>query len=212
VTCPDGIRPGVPAAQAPPGQEPGRKPARPLPYQLDGSAAMGPDGRLRIALSNAGAQAAPVAVHANPPCADGPWPLEVAAGGTASASFSPAGPGLYDFTCYGPNGFCRRFAGGADGRLEAASRIDPGDLSLLLLLRNRGPAPVAFTVKAGGEPAELRRRVVPPGASCTETFHPLARGQGWYDLTVTADADTRFLRVLAGHLENGQDSVTYSAR
>jgi phospholipase C len=33
-------------------------------------------------------------------------------------------------------------------------------------------------------------------------------GQGWYDLTATVDGDDRFLRVLAGHIETGQASVT----
>ena len=31
---------------------------------------------------------------------------------------------------------------------------------------------------------------------------------GWYDLTIATDADSTFLRRIAGHLENGEDSVS----
>ena len=31
---------------------------------------------------------------------------------------------------------------------------------------------------------------------------------GWYDLTVTTDADKSFQRRFAGHLENGRDSMS----
>ena len=127
------------------------------------------------------------------------------AGGATTAIFSPGARGCYDFTCHGPNGFRRRFAGAADVRLEAASRIDPSDLSLQVRLRNGTEGAATFTLVGD---AQTRVREVPPGGSRTETFHPLARSQGWYDLTVTADRDERFLRVMAGHLENGLDSVT----
>ena len=35
---------------------------------------------------------------------------------------------------------------------------------------------------------------------------PLRRG--WYDVTITCDAEAAFLRRLAGHVENGRPSVT----
>jgi phospholipase C len=208
VSCPGGSKPVVPAAQALPAQEPGRKPARPLPYQLDGDARLDPGGQLRITLGNTGSQAANLAVYANPPCAGGPWPLDVDAGGTLDAPFTPV-QGRYDFSCYGPNGFRRRFAGNAGAGVEAGSRIDPADLSLQVLLRNGTGKPVTFTLKANayrGDGPWIR--VVPAGGSHTETFHPLTHGQGWYDLTATADCDGRFLRVMAGHVETGLASVT----
>ena len=31
---------------------------------------------------------------------------------------------------------------------------------------------------------------------------------GWYDLTITVDADPQFAYQLAGHLENGDDSIS----
>ena len=37
---------------------------------------------------------------------------------------------------------------------------------------------------------------------------PLAPDQRWYDLTLTSSSDPRFLRRLAGHLDNGQPSAS----
>jgi phospholipase C len=37
---------------------------------------------------------------------------------------------------------------------------------------------------------------------------PLKSSFGWYDLTITADADPDFLRRFAGHLDNGHGSVS----
>jgi phospholipase C len=36
----------------------------------------------------------------------------------------------------------------------------------------------------------------------------LVRTGGWYDLTVSVDSDSLFERRLAGHLENGEDSIS----
>jgi len=48
-----------------------------------------------------------------------------------------------------------------------------------------------------------------PGASSTNcAFFAVTNNNGWYDLTVTADADTNFLRHLAGHIETGAFSFT----
>ncbi|WP_082119644.1 phospholipase domain-containing protein [Saccharothrix sp. ST-888] len=50
---------------------------------------------------------------------------------------------------------------------------------------------------------------MPAGGSVSASF---ATVQGWYDLTVTADSSDGFLRRLAGHLENGSDSITDPAQ
>ena len=48
---------------------------------------------------------------------------------------------------------------------------------------------------------------VPAGAS-RDHVRPVSSSFGWYDLSVVTDADPGFLRRLAGHLENGRDSVS----
>jgi phospholipase C len=36
----------------------------------------------------------------------------------------------------------------------------------------------------------------------------LSRTRGWYDLLITVEGDPRFEYRYAGHLENGQDSIS----
>jgi phospholipase C len=51
------------------------------------------------------------------------------------------------------------------------------------------------------------RPVVLRKASASTRFS-VERTSGWYDLAITVDADPRFLTQLAGHLENGEDSIS----
>ena len=212
VFCPGGTKPQVPANQTLPAQEPGQKPARALPYQLNGNARIDrAQGQVQLSLSNAGAQAANLAICPSPDRPGDPWPLEVDPGGTVQAAFATGPGGDYDFTCYGPNGFRRRFAGtgAAGGGVEVSSRIDPRQGTFQVILNNGTRGPVTFTLKANAYRGDGPwTRVVAAGGSVTETFHPVRHGQGWYDLTATVDSDDRFLRVLAGHIETGQASVT----
>jgi phospholipase C len=214
VSCPAGAKPSAPAVPTLPAQEPGRKPARPLPYQLNANACVdGATGHLWITLRNDGLQAANLAIHSTLDPRDGPWSYDVDPGGSTAAVFTTgAAQGGYDCACYGPNGFRRRFAGNAQAascQVEACSAIDPGTGALRVSLRNRTTRPVAFTLKANAHRLDGPWiRIVPAGQEASEIFHPLSHGQGWYDLTVTADCDARFQRVLAGHIETGQASVT----
>jgi len=50
-------------------------------------------------------------------------------------------------------------------------------------------------------------RLLRPGESDRQRWH-LKNSFGWYDLSVVASTDPGFLRRLAGHLENGRDSVS----
>jgi phospholipase C len=46
-----------------------------------------------------------------------------------------------------------------------------------------------------------------PGQSLDARFS-LRDSFGWYDIAITVDADSSFLRRLAGHLENGEDTAS----
>jgi phospholipase C len=46
-----------------------------------------------------------------------------------------------------------------------------------------------------------------PGKSGTEQWS-LSRIRGWYDLTVTVEGHSQFEHRYAGHLENGEDSIS----
>jgi len=84
------------------------------------------------------------------------------------------------------------------------SRIDPRDRCVTLRLVNRGAAALTFMLRSDtGWP---RRITVRAGGSRTVDW-PTAAEHGWYDLTIVTSAGG-FHRRLAGHIENGRESVT----
>ena len=52
--------------------------------------------------------------------------------------------------------------------------------------------------------------VLGPGDTDSKSWLLTATG-GWYDLTITVENDPHFEYRLAGHLENGEDSISDSA-
>ena len=62
----------------------------------------------------------------------------------------------------------------------------------------------AYGGKRGRDDEEARLR---PGQSLDARFS-LRDSFGWYDIGISVDADAGFLRRLAGHLENGDDSAS----
>lgn len=206
--CTVGVIPPVPAPQSAPVQEPGTRPARPLPYQLNVNPIVDcAHGQLYLAVTNAGAAAANVAIYPNAYRADGPWNYDVDPANAVIGFFDVllAGGGRYDLTCYGPDGFQRRFAGNvtnACDQIEVTSEIDPG-AGITLALRNSTASAVNFTIFANaytvGGPWT---NTVPPGNTVSNTFLVVEDSDGWYDFTVVASSDDTFVRRLAGHVEN----------
>jgi phospholipase C len=225
-----------PADNAMPAQEPGTRPARPLPCQPNAHLAgfTAADGAVsaELALSNAGAhvsKACHLSVYDNtltaaPPIAAFPagFPGQHTVApsrwiGASTAAAAPVGAsGDYDITVVGPNRFLRRFAGnvstaGATALVTADYYAEGGDLrpTLTLTLANAGTADVTFTVTQAhycADPARSYR--VPAGQRAACRLDPLATAGGWYDLTVTIDADPCWSQRFTGHLETGEPSVT----
>jgi phospholipase C len=203
---------------APPPQEPGPRPARPLPYQPNANASADKaSGRLWITMTNTGSQSVHCAVHTNHYRIDGPWQYDVAPGATVKDYFSAQlfGGGKYDLSLYGPNGFRRRFIGnidGAGGKIEVEASYDfsvPGHARLVLSMVNGGKTAALFTVASNayrGDGPWLFS--VAPGARAATSWDVQADTAGWYDFTVTADADKLFSRTFAGHVELGVASIT----
>jgi len=168
-------------------------------------------------MSNAGSQAVHCAVHANAYRIDGPWQYDVAPGATVRDHWSALvlGDGRYDLSLHGPNGFRRRFVGNLQttgAKLEVEATYDlsvPGDARLVLALHNASRRAALFTVRANAYRTDGPWLVpVPPGAIVDLHWAVQADTAGWYDFTVTADADRLFARMYAGHVELGQASVT----
>ncbi|MFI8195739.1 phosphocholine-specific phospholipase C [Streptomyces sp. NPDC085942] len=202
-------QPKPPAVQHLPEQEPGVRPARPLPYQPDAQARR-THGGLRVELANTGRSSAHFALY--PYTGEFPAPQHRDVRGRAHWTVPVSGD-AYRFTVTGPNGFRREFAGPAEGGAEVASRIDPRDRDLHLTLRNTGRRTLTFLVRPLGYVDEddvrdwTRRVTVKPGRS-RSLVHSAADAHGWYDLEVTAEGEDGFRRRLMGHIENGRASVS----
>lgn len=197
-------RPQPPLDQKMPEQEPGRRPARALPYQPDAYGAVRGDV-FRLRVENGGRSSVPLALY--------PYAGEFAAPQHTDVEDRalwevPLAGDAYAFTVTGPNGFRREFAGRARGAAGVTSSVDGQGRSLRIALRNDGKAPLTFTVRSlayGGErPREITVR---PGRART-VEHRAHGAHGWYDLEITAAGDEGFRRRLMGHIENGRVSVS----
>jgi phospholipase C len=209
VNCGSGNTPAVPSPQTLPLQESGTLKTRPLPYQLNAASyADCENGRFYITMTNAGSVSGHLAVYPNAFRTDGPYQYDVAPGGSSSDYFSVIlfGGGNYDLTCYGPNGFQRRFAGNvtnACNQIEVNSDLDP-TAGINIAMRNSTGSAVTFTVAANAYlPGGPWTFIVPAGSTVSHLFPVVADSMGWYDFTVTASTDASFLRRLAGHIEPG---------
>jgi phospholipase C len=186
--------PVPPTAGSLPAQEPGVRPARPLPYDLRADGVIS-DGTATITFASHGTAGAVFHVT----CGSAPRDYTVGAGQAITGSWpAPAGE---DIRVHGPNGFYREFMGeGPDIRAK------PAGCDLHLAITNSSPAVVRLTLTSAydGFPSHVTAR---PGSTVT-VMAPTAFGTGWYDVSVTSDADPRYLRRLAGHVETGRPSVS----
>jgi phospholipase C len=205
-----------PLLQALPKQEPGVRLARALPYALSANGRLdGAAGRFWIDFANTGAAGAAFWVYASNR-SDGPWTYTVGAGATLSDYWSAVAVsgGEYELAVYGPNGFLRQFTGNVavattsgNPNPEATLANDAGGRGVVLTLTNSGGKICRMIVtSAYGQGIELVY-FVQPGASVSDYFD-LRDSYGWYDLKVTAEVTDGFVRRFAGHIENGQSSIS----
>ncbi|MCQ4081943.1 phospholipase C, phosphocholine-specific [Streptomyces sp. RB6PN25] len=202
--------PTPPANPVLPKQEPGLRPARPLPYDLAADAGVDTaTGQLSIGFANHGAAGASFhvtsATHAG-----GPWTYTADAGRALSDSWSTGSQaqGVYDFSVHGPGGFVRQYQGHATSNgPEVSARHDAEGALVQVRLANHATTPARLTVAdAYGNAPDATYRLA-PGASVVHAA-PTRRSHGWYDLSVTCAQDAGFLRRLAGHVETGSPSTS----
>jgi phospholipase C len=202
--------PAPPTQQTMPSQEPGLRHARALPYELDaeGTADLA-YGSFRIDFANTGQAGACFQVLSGN-SADLPRNYTVEAGKSLFDSWQAA-QGTYELSAFGPNGFLRTFRGSASSaaktNLRVESRYDVDDDTVILTITNLGKAATQVTVANAYGNDHAVTRQLRPGHSDRQRWD-LKKSFGWYDLSVTTDGDPGFLRRLAGHLENGRDSVS----
>jgi phospholipase C len=203
--------PQPPTNQSVPKQEPGLRRARALPYELrvDGSANVG-DNSFRIDFRNTGKAGACFQVRSGNPI-EGPWSFTVEADKSLSNSWPLlASLGKYDLSVFGPNGFLRQFKGtvsrAAAIDLDVDVRYDSDDSEIILRVTNQARRSSRVLIRSAYDNRTVVE-VLPRGKGLEKRLS-LKSSFGWYDLTVTADGDAGFLRRVAGHLENGRDSLS----
>jgi phospholipase C len=178
-----------------------------VPYELDaeGTVDRSP-GAFRIDFANTGKAGVCFQVFSGNP-ADLPRTYTVEPRKSLFDSWTTAG-GRYDLSAFGPNGFLRAFRGAVAGvELRVESRYQADAKAIGLVITNFGRVTCQITVQnAYGDEGPVTRRLR-PGQSDRQEWH-LKGTHGWYDLTIVTDADPGFLRRLAGHVEDGDDSVS----
>ena len=202
----------VPPAQGNlPGQEPGVKPARAIPYVLDADGVLQEmNGSFAIDFRNRGNAAAVFQVRSGNP-ADSPRTYTVEPHKHLVDTWPLAGDGtpVYDLSVYGPNGFYRTFRGGNANNstnVDVRAIYDINDYTVTLQLSNRSRQLAILRIVDAyrSRPIEI---VVEAGET-EDSSWKLKRTSGWYDFTVSAANDSTFLYRAAGHLENGDDSIS----
>jgi phospholipase C len=175
-----------------PRQESGRRPARPLPYDLDVTGETAAGGFL-LTLINSGRAGASFRVST---AGAGPWFFTVEAG--KELTYTLPRTGAYDYSVLGPNGFFRRFAGNDED--AAGVGFDGSRRGPRLLVVNLSAARV--TVRDG---YGKYSRTVAPGDEFVQTLD-LGATANWYDFLVEGPGG--FVRHLAGHVEDGKPSLS----
>ena len=201
-----------------PVQETGLRLARPLPYQSQAGGSADPvNQQFGITFANAGTagewfhvRSAPGVAATNSGGGSGPWGYTVEPGKALFDIWTPApsAAGTYNLSVYGTNGFFRNFQGGL-GSSSVILQVDTAygtDGSITLTITNTGTVPTAVSI-LDRYAGHTTHTVIGVGLSYTNAWS-LQASYSWYDLTITASADTSFSCQCAGHVETGANSVS----
>ena len=188
-------RPQPPTEGSLPTQETGVRPARAIGYDLNALEKSAKEGAIRVELVNRGRLGAHVQARLlDPPGA--PHAYTIGAGDSLTATFPVSGS--YEVHLHGPNGFFRQYAGDTSTDAVTAALRRQG-ASHALLVNVTSPVGVDVVVEDAYQGAlQIKGGLVSVDTSNTG---------GWYDLSVIVPGTT-WRRTFAGHLENGQASVS----
>ena len=183
-----------------PRQEPGYRPARGLPYDLDIEPVWSGEGGLTLRFLNRGKAGAVFIVHGA--AEDGsPRHYTAGAGSVLEDTWHPGADTAFRLAAHGPDGFYREWRGlGLQPALEARIEWDGASGHARLRFANAsGQAQKAELRDGHAQDAAARTLTVPPGAS--DVMLPLNNGHRWYDVRITIPGDPAFFRRLAGRLD-----------
>jgi phospholipase C len=199
---PDPVVPATSAASDVHAQEPGVRPARPLPYDLAVDEIKAGAGVLALRFASFGAVGACFTVYREGSEAL-PRRYTVGAGDWVEDEWSLAGAQV--ITVAGPNGFVRRYRRDGGAAVRVAARADGAAEALVLTLVNDGERMESVTLRDAAYGAGERMIALGAGATLQEIWKVAASGH-WYDLVIEGPGGetTR----LAGHVETGRPSIT----
>lgn len=205
--------PVPPAVGMLPEQEPGVRPARAIPYTLHAHGSVDDHtGSFQLRFHNEGQAGAVFQVRAGGSGSTrGPWTYTVESAKHLTESWDTAaiGSSEYDLSVYGPNGFYRAFRGGLVGQranLDVRAHYDEASHGLVLEIVNR-TSRVAVVSVFNAYTSKTVTLAIGSGGSESKRW-TLASTRGWYDLAVRVEDDAGFEHRLAGHLEDGEDSIS----
>ncbi|MGI5488079.1 phosphocholine-specific phospholipase C [Microtetraspora malaysiensis] len=183
-------------------QEPGTRPARPLPYRPEAHAVLTDDG-LTLTMIDAGERGSHFALY--PYAGEFAFPRHFDVLGAMTLAV-PLGPDGYRLTLTGPNGFRREFAGSRTGAAARVAVSSTGeDHRLTVTIANPGPVPLTLTLDGLAYGTGRREAVVAAGDVAALDWETAS---GWYDLRLAVAEDPSFHRRLTGHLETGRAGVS----
>jgi phospholipase C len=188
-------------------QEPGVRPSRALPYELDVRAHAGvrTGGMINLSFANSGRAGVVFHVYDKLHLERIPRRYTVEAGKSLQDSWTvQADGGRYDLWVYGPNGFVREFRGvvnAAGGAVpEVMLEYDVPARSVRVLATNTGHQEAKLTLKANAYRSDGPWSLnVTPGGHAAHEWTLIASHQ-WYDFSVVGED---FERRFAGRLETG---------
>jgi phospholipase C len=193
-----------------PDQEPGTRPARALPYELNVyGAARFTDKSMRLVFENTGDAAAVFQVRSGN-ALDLPRSYTVEANKSLADAWTVKES--YDLSVYGPNGFFRSFKGSVAARtmrarLDIRASYETSDHGVITLrIVNSGEHTAKVSVVDAYTGKELNELLAP--REDMDHDWTLSTTHGWYDLIVRVAADEAFEYRLAGHVETGRDSMS----
>ncbi|WP_420798834.1 phosphocholine-specific phospholipase C [Geothrix limicola] len=199
-----------PVVQSLPNQEPGLRPARPLPYALHAHGSLQPSSQtFRIGFENTGQAAAVFQVRSGQ-TSESPRTYTVEAGKHLEDAWHLGGQATdYNLAVYGPNGFLRAFKGGASqgsAALDVRVGYDLCESALTLAITSLDAHDDRLRI-TDNYTGTTFKHVLKPGGRLTKPWPSLGHS-GWYDLTIKVADDPGFEYHFAGHIETGKDSVS----
>ena len=207
--------PQPPAVQTLPVQEGGSpRYSCPLPYAFAATARVNLSKQVELSFFNQGMAGGAFIVYSQVR-SDGPWYYTVEAGKKIEREAWTWSTPNYHLSVVGPNGFQREFAGvlalataTGGARPEAWLNANPLAMSVDVVLSNvEGLRAATFRLADNAYGRAATTHTVAAGQQATVSV-PVGASHGWYDLSVTCDFDTQYLRRMAGRVENGQASRT----